>query len=357
MRPLAALFFVLLSVFILSAQKKKKEEETQSLKLPEELPNAVTGETRRLAFHTTPLSAKGLLSPQVREALKALQHEAGGETVLKLRVFVAGSGDLRHVRDLVSEFFTAHKQPLPTIALVKVGALPLEGAQVEFEIIAEAKKEVNPAGLAFVSPTVATAADPLGPVQPLLEKSLAGLRQSLAEAKLEPSDGLRLTCFVSSLAGMAESMRLVQSEYTHATLNYLQPARAPGEALAACEAVARLREAPAQPTEFIGSGGGEAKAALVGASQLVLTGSQYSFGYKEPDARLAFERLTKSIEQAGAAPSNVVYAHYYPLSPSLAKEVRKVRADFFRSPAETILTFEGLPSMDAGFGVDVVAVK
>ena len=205
MRPLAALLCALLTISSLSAQKKKKEEETQTLRVPEELPSAVTGETRRLAFHTTPLSAKGLLSPQVRDALKALQHEAGGETVLKIRVFVAGTGDLRHVRDLVSEFFAGHKQPLPTIALIKVGALPLEGAQVEFEAIAEAKKDVNPAGVAFISPTVATAEDPLGPVQPLIQKSIAGLRESLAAAKLAPSDAIRITCFVSSLAGLAET--------------------------------------------------------------------------------------------------------------------------------------------------------
>ncbi len=284
MRPLAALLCALLTISSLSAQKKKKEEETQTLRLPEELPSAVTGETRRLAFHTTPLSAKGLLSPQVRDALKALQHEAGGETVLKIRVFVAGTGDLRHVRDLVSEFFAGHKQPLPTIALIKVGALPLEGAQVELEAIAEAKKDVNPAGVAFVSPTVATAEDPLGPVQPLIQKSIAGLRESLAAAKLAPSDAIRVTCFVSSLAGLAETRSLVEAEYPHAALDFVQPERAPREAMAACEAVARLHEAPAQPVQFIGTNGGESQSALVAAPQVVLTGSQYSFGYQESDA-------------------------------------------------------------------------
>jgi enamine deaminase RidA (YjgF/YER057c/UK114 family) len=357
MRPLAALLCAILAISTLSAQKKKKEEETQTLRLPEELPNAVVGETGRLAFHTTPLSAKGLLSPQVRDALKALQHEAGGETVLKIRVFVAGTGDLRHVRDLVSEFYTAHKQPLPTVTMVKVGALPLEGAQVEFEAIAETKKDVNPAGLAFVSPAIATAEDPLGPVQPLVQKSLAGLRESLAAAKLAPADVARLTCFVSSLAGLAETRSLVDAEYPHAALDYVQPARAPREALAACEAVARLHAAPAQPVEFIGTAGGESQSALIGAAQVVLTGSQYSFGYQESDGRLAFERLKKSLEQAGANPANVAFAHYYPLSQTLAAEIRKVRTGFFHNPAATTLLFEGLPSMDAGFGVDVVAVK
>src|SRR6202163_3031224 len=107
-------------------KKKKKEELTQTLQLPKELPGAVMGETRRLTFHVTPLSAKGLLSAQVREALKALLRESGGNQVLKIRAFVAGSGDLRRVRDLVSEVFADHKQPLPVLSLIRAGGLPLE---------------------------------------------------------------------------------------------------------------------------------------------------------------------------------------------------------------------------------------
>src|ERR1035441_3895975 len=37
--------------------KPTKEEITQTLQLPKELPGAVIGETRRLTFHVTPLSA------------------------------------------------------------------------------------------------------------------------------------------------------------------------------------------------------------------------------------------------------------------------------------------------------------
>jgi enamine deaminase RidA (YjgF/YER057c/UK114 family) len=363
----------LLAVSALSAQKKKdKEEITQVLRLPEELPGAVAADTRRLVFHTTPLSSKGLLSPQVRDALKALQHEAGGETVIKIRAFVAGSADLRRVRDLVSEFYTAHKEPLPAITLVQAGALPLDGAQVVLEAIATAKRDANPYGLAFLSPTVSTAEDPLGPVPPLTEKTLAGLRQSLQSVGLAPPDALRVTCYFSSLQNLAESRRLVQAEYPHAALNFVQMNRAPRQALSACEAVARLRAAPASQLEFVrstgvdssgadssrvDSSGGESQVALVNAPQLVFTGGQDSFGYQEADARLAFERLKKSLEQAGATPKNVAYADYYPLSPGLGAQVRKVRGDFFDHPAATMLIFEGLPSMDAGFAVDVVAVK
>jgi enamine deaminase RidA (YjgF/YER057c/UK114 family) len=355
---LATLACGLLAVSTLSAQKKKdKEEITQVLRLPEELPGAIAGDTRRLAFHTTPLSSKGLLSPQVRDALKALQHDAGGETVLKIRAFVAGSADLRRVRDLVSEFYTAHKEPLPAITLVQAGGLPLDGAQVVLEAIAATKRDANPYGLAFISPTVSTAEDPLGPVPPLTEKTLAGLRQSLQSVGLTPPDALRVTCFFSSLQNLAESRRLVQTEYPHAALDFVQMNRAPRQSLSACEAVARLRAAPPSQLEFVNSSGGESQIALVDAPQVVLTGGQDSFGYQEADARLAFERLKKSLEQSGAIPKNVAYANYYPLSPGLGAQVRKVRGDFFDHPAATMLIFEGLPSMDAGFAVDVVAVK
>src|SRR5690349_23830490 len=88
-----------------AAAQKKKKEVTQTLQLPKELPATVTGETRRLTFHVTPLSSRGLLSAQIRDALKALAHDTSGSTVLKIRAFTAGSGDLRRVRDLVSESF------------------------------------------------------------------------------------------------------------------------------------------------------------------------------------------------------------------------------------------------------------
>ncbi|MBZ5582914.1 MAG: hypothetical protein LAQ30_12085, partial [Acidobacteriia bacterium] len=96
-------------------KKKKKEEETQTLQLPRELPGAVVGDTRRLTFHVTPLSSRGLLSQQVRDALKALGHQSGSNPILKIRAFVAGSGDARRVRDLVSEVFTDRRQPLPAL--------------------------------------------------------------------------------------------------------------------------------------------------------------------------------------------------------------------------------------------------
>jgi len=358
-------------------RKKKKEDETQVLQLPKELPGAITGETSRLTFLVTPLSAKGLLSQQVRDGLKALAHAAGSDTVLKIRAFVAGSGDLRRVRDLVSEVFTDRKQPLPVLSLIQSGGLPLEGAQVVMEAVASSRKELNPHGLAFLSGQEASSPNPLDPVAPLTARSLATLGQALQAAGGEPGDVLRVTCFLSSLENLAASRKPIESQYPHAALDFVQTQRAPMRAVAACEAVARLRAGPqgrpagrsagppAEPLRLLNPDGlprepGVSPIALVWAPHLVLTGTQSSFGYQLADARLAFDRLRKALEQEGVSPREVAFAHYYPLSGGIAGQVRTVRSEFFdpaRPPAATLMLFEGLPSMDAGFAVDVVAVK
>ena len=343
----------------LAAQKKskpEKEEITQTLQLPKELPGAVTGETRRLTFHVTPLSAHGLLSAQVRDALKALIHETGGNPVLKIRAFAAGSGDLRRVRDLVSEVFTLRALPLPALSLIQAGGLPLEGAQVVLEAIAAGKKEVSPHGLVFFSAPIAASDNPLDPVAPLAAQSLDRLKRALKTAGSESSDVVRVTCFLSSLADLAATRRLVEADYPRAALNYVQTQRSPTRALAACEAVARLRRDTGQRVSFQPEEG-EPLAALVGAQHVVLTGTQVSYGYQEANSRLAFERLQKVLEGAGVSGRDVAFAHYYPLADPLAAQVRKLRTELFAASAGSLVLFEGLPGMDAGFAVDVVAVK
>ena len=351
--------FCLLLTPAAPAQKKpkpKKEEVTQTLQLPKELPAAVTGETHRLTFHVTPLSARGLLSAQVRDALKALTHETGGSPVLKIRAFVAGSGDLRRVRDLVSEVFTDRKLPLPALSLIQSGGLPLEGAQVVLEAIAAGKKEVNPHGLAFLSAPVVTSDNPLDPVAPLAAQSLDRLKVALKAAGSEPADVVRVTCFLSSLENLAATRKLVEADYPRAALNYVQNQRSPVRALAACEAVARLTRDTSTRVSFQPEEG-EPLAALVAAQHVVLTGTQVSYGYQESNSRLAFERLRKVLEANGVSGRDVAFAHYYPLADPLAAQVRKLRAEFFAASAGSIILFEGLPGMDAGFAVDVVAVK
>jgi enamine deaminase RidA (YjgF/YER057c/UK114 family) len=338
------------------AAQKKKKEITQVLQLPKDLPATTTGETRRLTFHVTPLSAKGLLSAQVRDALRALLRETGGNSVIHIRAFVAGSGDLRRVRDLVSETFTDHKLALPALSLVQAGGLPLEGAQVVLEAIAVAKKDVNPQGLAFAAAPVFTTDNPLDPPAPLAAKSLEHLKANLTAVGTEPGDVLRVTCFLSSLDNLPATRRLVETDYPKAAIDFVQTQRAPRVALGACEAVARLATTPAKPLQFVPADGAP-NTALAGTPRLVLSGSQVSYGYQEADSRLAFERLQKAMEAAGVSKTDTVLTRYYTLAEPLAAQIRKLAPAFFGNPAMSLVPVEGLPSMQAGFAVDAIAVK
>jgi len=366
MRRIWLLALVVALAFTLSSWgKKKKEEETQVLQLPKDPPNALTVETRKLVFHVTPLSGHGLLSQQTRDAIKWLLRSANGATVVKLRAFVAGSGDLRRVRELVSETFTDHRLPLPVLSVVQVGALPLEASQIVMESTAAARKPVNDYGLVYISGQGAYGKSPFDPVLPLAQESLQKLGTAVKAAGSEPDDVERVTCFLSSLDQYSEVRRLVESRYTDAALNFVQVQRAPTRSLAECEAVARLRWNTGTAVhmlnpEGLGSPAQLSQIALVGAPRVILTGSQEAFGFQDADARLAFERLQKSLLQEGGSLREAAFTSMYPLSSSISEQVRKIRGEFYdraRPPAGTMLPFQGLPSMDAGFAVDVIAVK
>ena len=344
-------------------EKKKKEEETQTLEVLPDLPQAVIAETARLEFYISPLSAKGLLSQQVKDALKALDKATRRSVIVNLRALVAGSGDMRRVNSLVSEFFSEKRKPLPSLTVVQVGGLPLTGAQVVIEATAVGRKDVNPNGLAFISGQGKSDPNPLAPTQPLAEEALSGLQTAVAAAGVDPGGLLRVTCLASLLDDAMAIRGKIASAFPKAALNYVQVQRAPFRGVVECEAVGRLRQAPAAPVTFLnpeglGKSPNYSQIALVNAPKVVLSGSQLSFRYQDSDARLALQRLGKALEEIGTSFQQVFFSRIYPVSPSIAEQVRRVRFEFFdksRPPASTLLPFDGLPAMEAGFAVDVMA--
>ncbi|MBM3774345.1 MAG: RidA family protein [Acidobacteria bacterium] len=354
------IFWLVVAVALGQGRKSNKEEEeiTQTREILKDPPAAVVAETRRLTFHVAPLSAKGLLSQQTRDGLKALLRSTGG--IVKIRAFVAGSGDLRRARDIVSETFTERRLPLPALTVVQVGGLP----QVSLEAVAVAKKEVNPKGLIFISGQDATSDNPLDPVLPLAEKSLANLRAAVQGGGASAAGVLRVTCFLSAINDAGQIRQKLAAEYPGAALSVVQVQRAPARAVVECEAVARAGAGAAGGIEFLSPQGltrspNYSQVVRVDAPKLAFSGSQTAFGFQESDARLAFERLGRELEQHRTSLKDVIMSSIYPLSASLADQVRKVRFEFYdrsRPPASTMLPFDGLPSMDASFSVDVVAV-
>jgi enamine deaminase RidA (YjgF/YER057c/UK114 family) len=337
---------------LVSAAKKKpeKKEITQVRPLLKDPPQAVVAQADRLAFHVSALSAKGLLSAQLRDALKSLFQQSHGAQIVKIRAFVAGSGDLRRVQELVSETFTDKRLNLPALSVIQVGALPLEGAQVVLESTASEKKIVNAHGLAFISGQRSTLTDPVGPLQ-----------TAIHTAGLEGTDVRRVTCFLSNLDKKDFVRGQVSSAFPGAAADYVQIHRASLlEDLAECEAVAALRAAPLKPLRLVSPvEGSYSMAALVHPGRIALTGTQLAFRFEDADVRLAFGRLGKALESVGATFKNVAMTSIYPLTRGSQDRVSRIRFEYYDKaapPASTMLLFEGLPSMDTAFAIDVVAV-
>ena len=355
--PLCALVIgALLFSSISDAQRKKKtkktdeEPVTQTLEILPEPPAALTVETKRLDFAVAPLSGHGLLSQQVRNEVRALWRAAGSSPLVKIRAFVAGTGDLRRVQVILAEMYNEKHLPMPVLSVVQVGALPLNGAQAQLEAVSQdARKLSNPNGLAFVS----------GQQAPTPAESISRLKTALAAA--EP---LRIACFVAAADDMDRVRMLIGSAFPTTPFLIAQTQRAPVQPVTECEAVARLKSAPATEVQFLNPDGlarspNYSQIALVAAPHLVLSSAQLAFRYEEADARLAFERLERTLAGVNSSLKQAVMVNAYPLSPQLAELVRKVRFDFLdksRPPASTLLPFEGLPGMDASISLEVVAV-
>jgi enamine deaminase RidA (YjgF/YER057c/UK114 family) len=312
--PRIATLALLSLALAFAAKKKNPDDVTQTLAEPKDPPMVALGETRRLVFHVSPLSAKGLLSQQTRDALKAILKATGGAPMVHVRAFVAGSGDPRRVPQIVSEVFSEKKMPLPSVSVVQVGGLPLENAQIVLETVSMGKKDVNSDGLTFVE---AQRADSVAKSLDQVASRLAG------EAPL------RVTCFVSEIGGDAGT---IAARFPSASVNVVQTQRAPLKSGAACEAVAR--------------------GVVATVPKLAFTGTRVAFGGDEKAAALAFERLDRDLRGAGVDPADMIATHIYPLSPRLGELALKVRA---AKSGATVVPVEGVASVDGSFAIDAVA--
>jgi enamine deaminase RidA (YjgF/YER057c/UK114 family) len=350
MRRVLVLLFVLLFVLLLAgglfAQKHKKkpdeEPRPQALEVLPDPPEAVVAESGRLSFQVSPLSDKGLLSQQVRDALKALARLNHGASIVKVRAFVAGSGDLRRIKDIVAEEFTERKQALPAVSTIQVGALPLAGAQVVIEAISSEKKVVNPSGLVFLS--AAASANAAG--------SVAKIESSVNKVGVKTGDVLRVTCFLSSLDEVQAARSAVATTFPAAAANFIQMQRLGLEQQALCEAVARWNGILIADADASGL-------ARIGSTKMVLTATQLVFRDQDSDFRLAYQRLAKTLLPLGASFKDVFWTGTYALTKPDASKLENIQGEFFdrtSPPLHTALQIEGLPSTDATAAVELMAV-
>jgi len=348
--------------------KQKKEEElpTQVLELPQEPPLAVAVDTARLSFLVSPTYARGLLSQQIRDALRALLAQAGQASIVKIRAFVAGSGDSRRVAAIVSETFTERRQPLPAVTTVQVGALPGAGVQVVLEAAALSRRRLNPSGLAWSAAFAAEQNALTSRMLPLVRRLLPEIKSALSGAGLGGRDALALTCYLSSLDDVWDVRSVLAAEFPAAVLNLVQPERAPYRSSVACEAVLRLNSEiaaengwrairTAQPRQLEAG----SDLVLVSSPQVILTGAQLAFGLEEKDAKLAFQRLERTLAQHHSSLKQAVALKHFVLSRGIGRQAVRAVSDFLaeeKLPTIAVIPCVGLPALDVSFAVEAVAV-
>lgn len=323
----------------LLAQKHKNEEpKPQVLPLPPEPPMALKADTDSLDFHISPLLKAGGLAAQIRQSLNDLIRDTKGETIVRLRAFVAGAGDARRVQAEVGQLFTDHKLPLPVLSVLQVAGLGDDAAQVVIEAVVSTHRTVNPSGLAFIA----------GQEGNTLTQALEKLKDSAATASVPAEHVLTTTCFTGRLDGETGVRSAVQTLFPNTAFNVVQAIRDPANDASMCEATG-------QPSRTAGDGQvlllKQSRAAIVTSHELVFTGLQLSFGNYLDDAHEAVMRLQRSASAFGASEA-AVQVNVFALDIAAGSALRKttsVPLSIF-----TVQTVEGMPAMDATAGVEAI---
>jgi enamine deaminase RidA (YjgF/YER057c/UK114 family) len=298
---------------------------------------ALGAATSSLDFHISPLTNTGGLSAQIRTGLNNLIRDTHGETIVKLRAFVAGTGDARRVQAQVAELFTEHKLPLPVLSILEVGALEAPGQQVVIEAVVATRRNANPNGLAFF----------FGQSGPSLAKALQRMKTSVDASEVPADHVLSLTCFTSEIGNFTSSAAGVRATFPNTGVNIVQSVRDPQGDFTQCEAVGQLASTPKSAVEHAGA----VNATLVNAPELIFTGLQLSFGSYLDDAHEAFERLQKAARSLGGDQTPVL-VDGFSLDRFAASALRKNNS--LAPGLFTVQTIEGFSAIDATGGLEAV---
>jgi enamine deaminase RidA (YjgF/YER057c/UK114 family) len=319
-------------------RKKNQEPKSQVEPLPPEPPMALAADTEGLDFHISPLLKTGGLQAQIRSSLNDLIRSTKGETIIKLRAFVAGAGDARRVQAETAAIFTEHKLPLPVLSIIQVGGLGQEAAQVVIEAVVATRRSVNPNGLAFL----------VGQTGNSFSDAVARLKQNVARIGVAPEHVVSCTCFTSRIEDYEATRGAVQARFPQTAITVVQAVRDPLNDVSTCQAVGQLTEPPAQgPVVLLPN----ERAVLVNSHELVFTGLQLTFGSFLDDAHESFSRLQR-VATAVAAEEVPVEVNAFSINAYAGSALQKSTA--VPPSTFTAQTVEGLTSVDASGGLEAV---
>lgn len=299
---------------------------------------ALAADTEGLDFHISPLLKTGGLGTQIRQSLNDLLRDTRGETIIKLRAFVAGAGDARRVQAEATQIFTEHKLPLPVLSILQVGGLGEETAQVVIEAVVATRRMVNPHGLAFL----------VGETGSSFEDALDKLKRTSDGITLPRDHVVSCTCFTSRIENYQATRAAVQTAFPKTAITVVQAVRDPLNDVSTCQAIGQLTEAPSDAPVVLLP---KERAVLVNSPQLVFTGLQLTFGSFLDDAHESFSRLQRSASAVDTE-ETPVEVNAFSINTYAGSALQKSTA--VPSSTFTAQLVEGLPAVDATGGLEAV---
>lgn len=299
--------------------------------------------TREVRFQVAPVETAGSLAEQAKQAKKAIKGK-----VYRYRAFVGPEEDTAPLKEILKA---------PALAIVRVSALPLEGAKIVLEAVTGGGN--NPQGMVHISGQGASRNEHMTRIQPIVEETYKNLDTALAAAAVTPADVMQITCYLSTYTDLPGIQALTEKRYPSSVNSYLLVPVPATRGFVECEATARA-------TKIIGyiNPEGLSKSPnfthVVGlhSPRIAWSGLIEAKNCSKQGITEMFQRLDASMKKLGAAVDQTAMSYLYPNSEEGTKLTRDIRFDFYRRshpPASTLITFAGVGDKNACTAVEVSA--
>lgn len=305
----------------------------------------VVMDTRDVKYQVAGLVTAGTLEEQAKEAKRAIKGK-----VYRYRAFVLPHEDATPLHKMLNA---------PAVAIVRVPALPAEGARIVLEAVTGGGN--NPNGLLHISGQGSSRNEQTSRVKPLVEQTYKNLDLALSAGGVTPADVLQVTCYLSTLTDLPEVQALTESKYPNSVNSYLQAPVPPARGFVECEATARAAKAVGyvNPDGLVKSPNFTHVVSLT-SRKIVWSGLHESAGCSPGAVTAMFQRLAATLKRLGTSVDHTAFSYLYPNSDDAVKLTRDIRFNFYRRshpPASTLFVFSGTADKSACSAVEVTAPR
>lgn len=299
--------------------------------------------TKEVKYQVAGLVTAGTLEEQAKEAKRSIKGK-----VFRYRAFVLPDEDVAPLKKVLNA---------PAVAIVRVSALPAQGAKIVLEAVTNGGN--NPNGILHISGQGSSRNEHTSRVKPLVEQTYHNLDLALTAGGVSPKEVMQVTCYLSTLTDLADVQSFTESRYPNSVNTYLQVPVPPTRGFVECEATARAAKAVGyvNPPGLTSSPNFTHVVSLT-SPRMVWSGLHESQGCSPDAVSAMFQRLDATLKKHGSSVGETVFSYLYPNSDDAVKLTRDIRFNFYKRshpPASSLFVFAGTADRSACSAVEVSA--